>query len=418
MTTRIIYHENCMDGIASAFIAKHTLSEHLIYDEDKKKIETLPVQYYQEQKIFDLELAVDDIIYFVDFSLKRDKMVELCSKVGEVIVIDHHKTAQVELQDLDKELDNIKVHFDMNKSGATLCHEYFKSDLNKEIFEYIADRDLWKWKLPYTKEISAYLRLEVKPNDLESFEEIYSSFDKYDAAEIGGTLLKQQEIQVKSKIKKTKDIAIDGINFKILNATENISEIGNAICIEYNTPAMVYFFTDKDEVVCSFRSIDTLPDVSVVAKALGGGGHRNACGCTLNMSEFYNLVQGKDMIPELIRDTLNKLEAPDRQEELEALIKIWFIMTDKWCPDTTWFEVKISSIYKKKCLTVLDIRDNKQEHIITTTGTTTKEIYDKAFKYFDVENSKEHLCDSCEIEQAECFLAENMETVKACLVGY
>ena len=291
--TKIIYHKNCMDGIASAFIAKSVLGD------DAK---TIPLQYGEEQILFgrakddalDEPLTKDDAVYFVDFSLKRDLMIELASQVKEIVVLDHHKTAEANLKGLEEELDNVTIIFDMEKSGATLCYDCFEPNLKREIFDYIADRDLWKWQLKSSKEISAYLKLIIKPNDLESFKDAYNWFDRMGYAHRGSILLKHQELQVASKIKKTKDIEIQGIKFKALNATENISEIGNAICENYNTPALMYFITEKDEVVCSLRSIDTLADASVVAQALGGGGHRNACGFTTSIDNFVDIVINND----------------------------------------------------------------------------------------------------------------------------
>lgn len=37
---------------------------------------------------------------------------------------------------------------------------------------------------------------------------------------------------------------------------------------------------------------NNMEDVSVVAKALGGGGHRNACGFTTNLDYLADLLIG------------------------------------------------------------------------------------------------------------------------------
>ena len=135
----VIYHKNCMDGLAAAFIAKEALGD----------IFTLPLNYGEEETVYEkmeeLGILISQVdIYFVDFSFKRNLMIELCSKVKRVVVIDHHKTAEENLKGLDKEIENIKIVFDMNKSGATLAYEYFDSDLKKELFTYVEERDLWK----------------------------------------------------------------------------------------------------------------------------------------------------------------------------------------------------------------------------------------------------------------------------------
>jgi uncharacterized protein len=71
---------------------------------------------------------------------------ELIQKVKyHLIVIDHHKSAMIELHDISN------THFDMTKSGAMLSWEFFHPGKEPPKFiRYIQDRDLWKWELEYT----------------------------------------------------------------------------------------------------------------------------------------------------------------------------------------------------------------------------------------------------------------------------
>lgn len=273
--TYIIYHKDCMDGVSSASIAENALSPESL-------VILIPLQYSKEDELFQANLTKQDICYFVDFSLKRDKMIQLAELVHRVIIIDHHKTAQVELVDLP---DNVEVNFDMNESGATLTWLYFYDEPIPEIFEYIKDRDLWNWKLPDSREISEALAFLIKPNDINSFRD-NAFIGTIALKEIGSTLLKKKNQQVQSKLSKVRDLTLCDIEFKAINVTENISELGNEICIEYNKPALMYFITQDMKVICSLRSINELPDVSKVATIFGGGGHRNASGFTVSLQTF------------------------------------------------------------------------------------------------------------------------------------
>ena len=271
----IIYHKDCMDGISSAYIARNSLERNNV-------VVPIPLQYSGEDELFKLNLTKQDICYFVDFSLKRDKMLELAELVDRIVVIDHHKTAEAELVNLP---ENVEVNFNMNESGATLTWLYFYDKPIPEIFEYIKDRDLWNWKLPYSREISEALAFLVKPNDINSFRD--NAFIGIPALkEIGSTLLKKKNQQVQSKLSKVQDLTLCDIEFKAINVTENISELGNEICIEYNKPALMYFITQDMKVICSLRSINELSDVSKVATIFGGGGHRNASGFTVSLQTF------------------------------------------------------------------------------------------------------------------------------------
>lgn len=268
-----------MDGISSAYIARNSL-------ERNNAVVPIPLQYSREDELFKEHLTKQDICYFVDFSLKRGKMLELAELVDRIVVIDHHKTAEAELVNLP---DNVEVNFNMSESGATLTWLYFYDEPIPEIFEYIKDRDLWNWKLPYSREISEALAFLVKPNDIDSFRD--NAFIGITALkEIGSTLLKKKNQQVQSKLTKVADLSLCNIDFKVINVTENISELGNEICIEYNKPALMYFITQDMKVICSLRSTDDLPDVSRVAVTFGGGGHRNACGFTVDLPAFMQYV--------------------------------------------------------------------------------------------------------------------------------
>ena len=271
-----------MDGLASAFIANAALNS------EETPVTLIPLQYSKEDELFKNNLTKQDICYFVDFSLKRDKMIQLSELVERIIVIDHHKTAQAELVDLP---DNVEVNFDMNECGATLTYEYFYGPpipMNP-IFKYIKDRDLWKWGLPDSREINEALAFLIKPNDVESFM-THAFIDINSLRELGSTLLKKKNQQVQSKLTKVTDLSLCNMDFKVINVTENISELGNEICIEYNKPALMYFITQDMKVICSLRSTDNLPDVSTVATTFGGGGHRNACGFTVDLSTFMQYV--------------------------------------------------------------------------------------------------------------------------------
>jgi len=279
----IVYHKDCMDGVSSAFIVREA------WKLSTQEIITIPLQYGKEDELNNVNMDKNTYVIFADFSLKRHALIDLSKKVNCITIFDHHKTVQAELINLP---ENIDVVSDMKKSGATICLREFGPYmyLKPEIFEYIQDRDIWEWKLPHSREVSEYLKLKVIPNDIDSFATVYESFHLEEAVEIGKNLLQYQEHQVQAKIHKAKDIVFEGVEMKVINATENISELGNAICNQYNKPTMMYFITDDNSVICSMRSLDTLADVSIIATKHGGGGHRNACGFKTTLEHLASIL--------------------------------------------------------------------------------------------------------------------------------
>jgi oligoribonuclease NrnB/cAMP/cGMP phosphodiesterase (DHH superfamily) len=291
-----------MDGLASAFIA----NEFFNYIETQ--CSSIPIQYgenIEDILIHNYKLHKNCNLVFVDFSAKRDILLNLANKVNSILIIDHHKTAQADLKDIEQDAKNITCYFDMEHSGAVLTYMFFRENLQSEnflriplesrkLFDYIEDRDLWNWNLHKSEEISEYLKFKVKENDVEAFGELIQNFNFKEAELIGEILITQKKEAVSRKIKKVKDIKLCGINLCAINATENISEIGNEICKTYNKPALIYFMDNTNSVILSFRSLDSLSDVSKIATFFGGGGHRNACGASdISLSMLQSILDNE-----------------------------------------------------------------------------------------------------------------------------
>jgi len=294
----IIYHKDCMDGLASAYLMNFYLKIKAYERSESFGNIFIPMQYGESFKDFikENEINENDNIYFVDFSLKRDTMKDLINMVNFVTIIDHHETAQNELQGLQDQFDNIDLIFNMNKSGAMLTYEYITKRKvivdNSEIFEYIQDRDLWKWELKNSKEVSEFLMFKIIPNSIDSFSKIINNYTINDMIEVGKILLEKKEIDVdsKTKIDKLKEVKIKGETFLICNATSNISEIGNTICKKHNKKACMYFILPNNDVVLSFRSLCELGSINDTAVKLGGGGHPLAAGATVSLETLVKIL--------------------------------------------------------------------------------------------------------------------------------
>jgi oligoribonuclease NrnB/cAMP/cGMP phosphodiesterase (DHH superfamily) len=81
-----------------------------------------------------------------------------------VTVIDHHKTA-FEMFERPAEgsvtfaIGGCSIHLDMDRSGATMALDHWKptglTDAQRQLFLYVEDGDLWRWKLPHSREFYA-----------------------------------------------------------------------------------------------------------------------------------------------------------------------------------------------------------------------------------------------------------------------
>ncbi len=277
-----IYHANCDDGIAAAWAiwarwgASYT--------------EYVACQYGQEPP----DVTGKDVL-IVDFSFKADVMAELQEKAKRIIVLDHHKSAEKELEAfirlecvggaLTAErcyrlMSGVGVHFDMNKSGARLAWEYAHGvDEMPELLAAVEDRDLWRFNLPFTKDISAALR--SYPRDLETFDDLVGR-----SAELvqEGITVRRYIEQIVSNICDTAfEEEVAGHKVPVAACSYDfVSETAHQLLKRNpDAPFAACVVRSYEGVTYSLRSEDSRMDVSEIARSMGGGGHRNAAGFRL-----------------------------------------------------------------------------------------------------------------------------------------
>lgn len=286
METKIIYHEvkpgvPCPDGLAAAWVAK------------KKYKDAKIIGCCYQSEILP-EVNAKDTLVIVDFSFSKEILNKWVDLGCEIIVIDHHKSAWEMLQGFTKGV----LKFDMSYCGAYLTWKYFFKDEPLPVFiEYVNDQDMWNWELPYSKEVSrafGWLRRSFELFDkLEPLTR--EEFVNY-MVEVGSPLVKRREQVVKAIAAKEFWTVIEGYRVPAvcLNATEGqyasdvceylynkYPDIPFTVC--YQPERMSYWWGDDVKINLNFRSKKGLNsfDCSVLAKKLGGGGHRNASGARI-----------------------------------------------------------------------------------------------------------------------------------------
>jgi oligoribonuclease NrnB/cAMP/cGMP phosphodiesterase (DHH superfamily) len=269
----VIYHKNCVDGFGAAW-AFHTLKER-----DYGDVEYVAAQYGDS---IPPRIEFTDV-YILDFSYSREILHNICKYANKVVVLDHHKTAQETLENWKDKPENLEIEFDMNRSGAGITWDYFSIPNNRPaLIDYIEDRDLWRFKLHASKEISAFIR-----NQKTTFSYYDSAARSLltnlnDSAQIGYELLQQESRYHESIINEcTRKIVIAGETGLVCNCPGFFaSEVGNLLASKSGTFGATYYHDSTDSVRFSLRSIGDF-DVSRLAKIFGGGGHKNAAGFTL-----------------------------------------------------------------------------------------------------------------------------------------
>jgi len=287
----VLFHENCKDGLGAAYATYEKLGDTASY---------VPIAYGREDKA--LKKVPDDVdVYFVDFSLKREPMIELSERVSKIVVIDHHKSALEELVDLP---DNVEVNFDMDHSGAVLAWDYFHDTPAPKMLQYIEDRDIWNFDLVKSKEFTEGLDFYAKNNDIAEFKRLIidpASIDKMiDIGDILVPAMKKRLQECIDKIEKNKEkyiATLEGEEFIFFNYTVSSekSDLGNMIASQFQIPAAI-FTVGTENVSISLRSADNLADVSRIAIAFGSGGHRNASGMAISKEELNTILVEKKLV--------------------------------------------------------------------------------------------------------------------------
>jgi oligoribonuclease NrnB/cAMP/cGMP phosphodiesterase (DHH superfamily) len=251
----IIYHANCMDGFCAAWLL-HKLHPNA---------EFIPMNYGQSPP----DVSGKNVI-IADFSFKRPILLEMKEKAQSLLVLDHHKTAQADLEGLDF------CVFDMNKSGARIVQDFYQFSPTK-LVDYTEDRDLWRWKLLQSKEVNA--SLASYPKDFAIWDNLEDRLKEnfISIVQEGMAILRYQDQVAKDHYSKPVLVTIRGHQVHCVNATTLFSDIAGKLA--EGMPFGVAWFRRQDgKYQFSLRSRNEAVDVSEIAKSFGGGGHRNAAG--------------------------------------------------------------------------------------------------------------------------------------------
>ena len=277
----VIYHgTGCLDGFGSAYAAYCFFS--------KKKGVDAEYLGVGHGDILEADVEGRDV-YILDFSYKRDVLGDICEKADKVVILDHHESAQKELEGLDNVYSNLTVEFDMNRSGAVITWEYFHEEPVPPLLAHIQDRDLWQFRIPDSKHLNAALM--SYPYEFELWEEFANSVDHFKTLILEGRAINRfRDKMIETYKKKVVYGTIEGFKVPIVSCPnvitcELLSElaVGNPFAASYSDRA--------NKRGWSLRSAKDGQNVATIAAAFGGGGHPNAAGFSTDISEQVFIVK-------------------------------------------------------------------------------------------------------------------------------
>ena len=119
----VIYHANCTDGFGAAFSAWKLLGNK--------------AEYYAAKHGDPPPDVTGKSVAILDFSYNNATTKQMIKDAKDLIILDHHKSAVIELHDITC------AEFDMNHSGAVLAWNFFHPGKESPKFiRYIEDLSL------------------------------------------------------------------------------------------------------------------------------------------------------------------------------------------------------------------------------------------------------------------------------------
>lgn len=318
MRPYIIYHGNCADGFASAWV---------LWKYFQGKADFYPGVYQRPPP--DVR---DRFIIMADFSYKRPVLHELAGKNKAILVIDHHKTAAKDLEpdpmedvfavslgaswaEFSAEPDDrgIYAQFDMARSGCGMTWDFFYPGKDRPyLLDRLEDRDLWKFQFEDSRPLQA--TAFSYPYEFEVWNEMIEACEYQD---LRRTYVREGEAIERKHFKDIRElipILTRPMRFRVPNGPKvtvpianlpyiHTSDAGHFLCSRnlygmtpeeqkqyekdgkperhsgaYKHPFAGVYWDMPDGRQFSLRSEKGGADVGEIATLYGGGGHANASG--------------------------------------------------------------------------------------------------------------------------------------------
>jgi len=259
----VLYHNDCTDGFSAAWVAWRKFGSKADYIGIDPG--SVPIRGLRNKEI-----------YMVDVMYPGQYLKKLIKDNKKFIVIDHHVSNQKAFESVKNGL------FDIKHSGAVLAWKYFypKKEIPK-LLKHVEDMDLWKFKIPRTKEIFAYLNMvefNFKEWDIISKNiEKKTMFNEYIKM---GTILLEYEDKIIERIisNHAQLVKFFGHKTYIVNSPVFNSQIANTLYKKLPPMGIVWVQNNDGSVHVSLRSDGTVDVSKLAAKFKNGGGHKQSAG--------------------------------------------------------------------------------------------------------------------------------------------
>jgi oligoribonuclease NrnB/cAMP/cGMP phosphodiesterase (DHH superfamily) len=208
-------------------------------------------------------------VYILDFCLPREQCLEVKATAKSLLILDHHKTAE-------EDMDGLRfAKFDMKKSGAGMAWDHFyPEDSRPWLIDYVEDRDLGLFEMPNSKTINAWVN--ACPQTFEDWDNLCAEGSK--KALVSGKAVEAYiDRYVTEMASQAQTINFAGQEIPVVNApyiaiSELLLHLAKGVAF-----SLGWFHRGDGKYQYMLRSKGEF-DVSVLAQRFGGGGHAHSAG--------------------------------------------------------------------------------------------------------------------------------------------
>ena len=336
----ICYHHPCADGYAAAVAAfvglallpsvldgaPHT-SASLERARAAAGVAFHPLAIYESESSRTARICAAvgpaTVVYLLDFSGGLGFIRALCAAAARVVLLDHHKTAAEDVAALRAALPpNLEVHFDMERSGATLARDHFglaapgaplaascggpaAAAALLRLLELVEDHDLWRHAHADSTALAAGLAAAALDMDLAANGDALAFAFRLDLPALlarGRAAEAATRALVDAEVARAYTAVVPGAPplrcLAVLTAQPQLrSEIGNALARASAArgldPAAIVAYEERaaagapggaPQYKVSWRSLGSF-DTTPWARRWGGGGHANAASAMVPAAE-------------------------------------------------------------------------------------------------------------------------------------
>ena len=222
-------------------------------------------------------VTLGEKVFMVDFSLQPFDLMRQLDEIVELTWIDHHKSAREDYN--DSPLKSTTVILVDTAAACELTWEYLFDTPIPQSVHLLGRYDVWDLSNPKTLPFQYGMKLEAgHPNNIRFWADIFKDFPD-EILDKGYTILdyiKQDNMKYIDACGFETDL--DGLHCIAANKQLTNSQAFDTVWDPRKYHAMLAFGWRGGQWHVSLYSTRDDVDVSTIAKARGGGGHKGAAG--------------------------------------------------------------------------------------------------------------------------------------------